>query len=348
MIKIHMFSSATKVAGQGVGSAYTELMGMLTHHFPNEFDIRVNDYSASDISHYHTIDPQFFLTMHAKKRGRRIGYVHFLPETLKGSLSIPFPADEVFYKYVIAFYKSMDQLVVVNPSFIPKLADYGIPASTVKYIPNFVSKEAFYAYTPAEKMTLRAQLKISPDDFVVFGNGQVQERKGVKDFIQLAKDHPNVKFIWVGGFSFGRLTDGYDDFKRAIDNPPANLTFTGIIPRDKMRDYYNVADLFLLPSFDELFPMSVLEAYACGVPVMLRDLSLYHAIINNRYVPAANEQEMARQLEQFVNDPSQLSPWRAAANAASAYYSEDRLANIWHQFYTTQAKLGQRPRRRTS
>ncbi|GEK07303.1 glycosyltransferase [Schleiferilactobacillus harbinensis] len=347
MIKIHMFSSATKVAGQGVGSAYTELMGLLKRHFPDQFDVRVNDYSASDISHYHTIDPQFFLTMHKKKRGRRIGYVHFLPETLKGSLSIPWPADEVFYKYVIAFYKAMDQLVVVNPSFIPKLADYGISASTVEYIPNFVSQQDFYAYTPDQKQTLRAQLGIPASKFVVFGNGQVQERKGVRDFITLAQTHPDVQFIWAGGFSFGRLTDGYEGFKKAIDNAPQNLTFTGIIPREKMRDYYNVADLFLLPSYDELFPMSVLEAFACGVPVMLRDLSLYHAIINNRYIPTADVTEMATQLARVAADPSALAPWRAQAVEAAQYYSEDRLAGIWSKFYTTQAALGQRTRRRT-
>lgn len=42
------------------------------------------------------------------------------------------------------FYKRMDHIVVVNPSFIPKLERYGIPKERITYIPNFVSKDEFY------------------------------------------------------------------------------------------------------------------------------------------------------------------------------------------------------------
>jgi 1,2-diacylglycerol-3-alpha-glucose alpha-1,2-galactosyltransferase len=55
-----MFSSADKVAGQGVGAVYTELLDLLKQYLPNEFKISINDYSPSVISHYHTIDPCVF------------------------------------------------------------------------------------------------------------------------------------------------------------------------------------------------------------------------------------------------------------------------------------------------
>ena len=55
-----MYSSADKVAGQGVGSAYLELMHLLKTNFKGEFDIAVNQYRTSDISHYHTIDLPFW------------------------------------------------------------------------------------------------------------------------------------------------------------------------------------------------------------------------------------------------------------------------------------------------
>ena len=121
MIDIHMFSSADKVAGQGVGAVYTELLDLLKQYLPNEFHIAINDYSPSVISHYHTLDPAFFASTFSKKRGRKIGYVHFLPDTLDQSLTLPKPARWTLDKYVVAFYKRMDMLVVVNPNFIPKL-----------------------------------------------------------------------------------------------------------------------------------------------------------------------------------------------------------------------------------
>ena len=96
MLKITMYSSADKVAGQGVGSAYLELMHLLKTNFKGEFDIAVNQYRTSDLSHYHTIDLPFWFSTFSKKRGRKIGYVHFLPETLEGSLKIPQPFAESF------------------------------------------------------------------------------------------------------------------------------------------------------------------------------------------------------------------------------------------------------------
>lgn len=342
MIKIHMFSSATKVAGQGVGSVYTELISLLRRYFPDDFDIRINDYGRSDISHYHTIDPQFYASTFSKRRGRKIGYVHFLPDTLESSLTLPRVAQSVLNKYVISFYKRMDQIVVVNPNFIPKLAQYGINPDHVVYIPNFVSQQTFHEDDAATKADIRQRLGIAPDAFVVFGAGQVQERKGVDDFLTLARRHPELTFIWAGGFSFGKITNGYNHLKEAVDNPPANVTFTGIIPRPTMVDYYNTADLFLLPSFEELFPMAVLEAFATGTPVMVRDLELYDQIIRPYAMLAKDVDAMDEQIQRVVDDRSIWRHYQDLSHAAAAEYSEDRLARTWHDFYTAQAQLAPR------
>ncbi len=88
MLKINMFSTATKVKGQGVGSAYLELMQLLKTNFPTEFEVRVNHYQASDISHYHTINPTFYLSTFMKNRGRKIGYVHFFARNPPGKFEI--------------------------------------------------------------------------------------------------------------------------------------------------------------------------------------------------------------------------------------------------------------------
>lgn len=56
-----------------------------------------------------------------------VGYVHFLPETLEGSIHLAKPIQKIFNWYVLSFYRRMDKLVVVNPSFTPKLIKAGIP-----------------------------------------------------------------------------------------------------------------------------------------------------------------------------------------------------------------------------
>ncbi|WP_137602365.1 glycosyltransferase family 4 protein [Paucilactobacillus nenjiangensis] len=338
MIKITMFSSANKVAGQGVGSAYVELVNLLNERFVDQFDIKINKLRRSQISHYHTIDPQFFLSTLLPGRGRKIGYVHFLPETLKGSLKIPQPFKSIFYWYVLTFYRRMDHIVVVNPSFISKLEAVGIDRGKITYIPNFVDPEEFSEYTPTRKVELRKELGFDQSKFLVMGAGQIQERKGVNDFIELARRNPEMQFVWVGGFSFGKITDGYADLKKVVDNPPANLTFPGIVGRDKIVDYYNIADLFLLPSYNELFPMSVLEAFSCGTPVLLRDLELYRAIIDGYYEAAEDVDDMNQKIQLLQHNPAGLQFLHDKSVIASQRYSKDHLATIWEKFYEEQAR----------
>ncbi|RXI77022.1 glycosyltransferase family 4 protein [Levilactobacillus suantsaii] len=340
MLKINMFSAADSVKGQGVGSAYNELMNLLHTRLNGDFQVTVNRYGKVDLTHYHTINFSYYLSTFLPGRGRKIGYVHFLPETLEGSLKIPQPFRGIFYKYVIAFYRRMDHIVVVNPTFIPKLVAYGIPATKVTYIPNFVSRQEFYPVDAAQKLQLRQQYGYSAKKFTVLGIGQIQERKGLFDFIKLANHHPELQFIWAGGFSFGRMTDGYAELKKVVDDPPANLSFPGIVDRDKLVDYYNLADLFLLPSFNELFPMSVLEAFSTGTPVMLRDLELYQAIIAGDYQPAKDYAEMDQVLTTLPHDAATLDQLHQHSLAAADHYSEAHLAEIWRDFYRQQAKKG--------
>lgn len=333
-----MFSSADKVKGQGVGSAYNELIKMLRKRFINEFDISINKYSKSDVSHYHTVDlPFYFSTFFRKSRGRLVGYVHFVPATLEGSLAIFPPFLKIFNWYLIKFYKRMDELVVVNPAFIDELVKIGIDRGKVTYIPNFVSSEVFYEAKPIEKQEWRKSLGFTDTDFIVMGAGQIQKRKGLDDFIKLAKNKPECQFIWVGGFSFGKMTDGYDEYKAVYQNPPKNLLFTGIIDREEMCQYYNIVDVFLLPSYNELFPMCILEAFNCGTPVMLRDLELYHAIIKDDYLSCKDYEDMTKCIDNLMNDQSLLKKYKSKSKTAADFYSEDRVSELWLDFYNQAA-----------
>ena len=73
-------------------------------------------------------------------------------------------------------------------------------------------------------------------------------------------------------FHSEKITDGYEEVRKVVENPPDNIKFTGIVDRDKMNEIYNLADVMFLPSYEELFPMTILEAMNCRVPLLLRDI----------------------------------------------------------------------------
>lgn len=332
-LNITMFSSADSVAGQGVGSAYEEQVNLVRSGAPELFNVEINKWTSEpDIQHFHTIDPAFLLRMKNRK-SVNIAYCHFLPDTLEGSLKIPKVLYPLARSYIINFYNSADRLVVVNPSFIKELEHYDIDPKKITYIPNYVSKERFHKLGDEARNAWRRKFGLKPDDFVILGCGQVQTRKGVQDFIKTALSMPDARFVWAGGFSFGTMTDGYEELKAIMENPPENVVFTGIVERDDMVNIYNMVDVLFIPSYNELFPMTILEAVNLSVPLVTRDLDLYKDILFDCYLRGNTNEEFRDLLEGLKNDPEMYAFWSGKSDELSRFYSREHVLEMWKTFY---------------
>ena len=334
MPTVNMLSSANKIKGQGVSSAYIEQVNLVKNGLKNNYEIKINKLKFCDIMHYHTIDFKFFLSIKfSKSSGTSVACVHFIPETIEDSLKLPKNVKKIFYKYIIWFYKSVDHLVVVNPYFVEMLKTYGVDENKITYIPNFVSEQNFYNLNKIEKNQLKEKYDIIQGKFVVLGVGQVQSRKGVLDFIEVAKKLPNIQFLWAGGFSFGYITDGYSELKKIMEKPPSNVKFLGIVSREDMNEVYNLADLMFLPSFSELFPMSVLEAMALKLPILLRDLEIYHSILFKYYLKGKEIQDFVSIIESMKNDKENYKAWSENSWKCHEFYSKEYVLEMWKNFY---------------
>ena len=332
-LQITMFSSADSVAGQGVGSAYEEQVRLVREGADDLFDVKINDWkSPADIQHFHTIDPKFFLKIRSKK-AVNIAYCHFLPDTLEGSLKIPKIFFPIASKYITSFYNSADRLVVVNPIFISELEKYGIAKEKIFYIPNYVDHDKFKPQPEGDREAWREKYGIGRDDFVVLGCGQVQTRKGVQDFVKVAESMPDVKFVWAGGFSFGVITEGYEELKAIMDNPPANVIFTGIVDRKDMVHIYNMSDVLFMPSYAELFPMTILEAVNLSKPMVLRDLDLYEDILFNDYLRGSDNEDFKKLLYKLKDDPKFYRAAQKRSDRIADFYSKENVLDIWRKFY---------------
>ncbi len=334
-ITVNMRSAATTVPGQGVGSAYMEQVKLIKEDLGDKYEVTENAHIQADITHYHTINPGYLLEKPiASAKGRSVGYVHMLPETIETSLKLPGFAKSVFYKYMIKFYDSMDYLVVVNPYFIDRLEHYGIDRKKVTYIPNYVSSEKFHPLPQEEKMKLRDKYGIPRDKFVVVCAGQTQVRKGFFDFVEIAEKRPDMEFAWAGGFSFGAITDGYKEISKIMENPPANLKLLGIIPRDEMNEIYNIGDVMFLPSFEELFPMTILEAMCVNIPILLRDLDIYNNILFDFYYRETSVDGFINELVKLRDDPDYYADGVEASKRGNKFYSKEHVVKMWDEFYT--------------
>lgn len=334
-LNIRMLSNADSVDGQGVASAYLEQVALVKEQ-TDLFNVYVNKDkrpkgSKLHINHIHTVMPNFLFKM--GKKTCNVVYVHFLPTTLDGSIKMNKFLFNIFKWYVKKFYRKAGEVVVVNPIFIEPLVEIGLKKENITYIPNYVTKEDFYKVSEERRNEIRSKYNLKPNDFVVLGCGQVQTRKGVKDFVEVAKRHPDKQFVWAGGFSFGKITDGYKELKAIMDNPPANVKFIGIIPRSEMNDIFNMTDVLFMPSFAELFPMSILEAVNSHTPVLLRDLELYEDILFHKYEKGHDVDEMSLIIEKLATDKEYYQKASENSKYISEFYSKENVAKIWREYY---------------
>ncbi|MEG0108851.1 MAG: glycosyltransferase, partial [Lachnospiraceae bacterium] len=61
MITVNMRSSATAIQGQGVGSCYTDQVELVKRNLQNKIQVYINRREKSDIYHYHTINPSYYM-----------------------------------------------------------------------------------------------------------------------------------------------------------------------------------------------------------------------------------------------------------------------------------------------
>lgn len=334
-IKINMLAGLVdKVEGQGVGSVYLELVELLKDKKFENFEILIDSNKKCDINHFHTIELKNYFKMMDKSKNCNIMYVHFLPETLDGSIKLPWPAFDIFKQYVMSFYKQADYLIVVNPIFISSLVNIGIKREKIFYIPNYVSSDKFYKKSSSDINKIKKKLNIPENKFIVLGVGQVQTRKGVLDFVEVAKMLPDIEFVWAGGFSFGAITDGYKTLEKIVKNPPKNVKFLGIIPRDQMNDIYNIADILFVPSYHELFPMAILEAINLDKPLLVRDLELYKDILFEKYYKANFNDQFKELILKLKNDKKFYKQGEENSKYLNNFYSKEHISDMWLDFYT--------------
>ena len=92
--------------------------------------------------------------------------------------------------------------------------------------------------------------------------------KGFDEILDIMPDllteHPDLIYMLVGdGMDRTRLEEKAKQI--GISN---HVIFTGYIPEDEKPDYYRLADIYVMPSRGEGFGIVLLEALACGIPVI--------------------------------------------------------------------------------
>lgn len=155
-------------------------------------------------------------------------------------------------------------------------------------------------------LKLRSERHIKTSDFVIGFTGRLVRDKGIIELVhafqQLQTKYSDVVLLLVGMLE---ERDALPDEAVELIKTNPNIVSTGYVKNAEIEYYYALMDLFILPSYREGFPTSVLEASAMELPVLTTKVTgCVDSIIENQTGEfiSHNAQDIASAIEAFYKD----------------------------------------------
>ncbi|MFC1626965.1 glycosyltransferase [Patescibacteria group bacterium] len=227
-----------------------------------------------------------------------------------------------FVRPLLKLIYTKAQSVDANSKYLKQLTLRSFPKLNIKVIRNGVDLKKFY---PAKKL---------PKKPIILCNSRLGKRKGIEYLIKampkvIAKI-PQARLILVGEGvekeNLKRLTS-----ELRLDK---QVKFLGKVEHKKLPEIYRKASVFVLPSLSESLSNSLLEALACGLPVVATNVGGNPELVkknNGLLVPTANEKALAQAIVKLLSKPTGkgntgLISWKKTAKEYFQLYSEKSLS----------------------
>ncbi|HEV2402803.1 MAG TPA: glycosyltransferase family 4 protein [Candidatus Saccharimonadales bacterium] len=152
-------------------------------------------------------------------------------------------------------FRFSSRILTLNDRVEAFLIAHRVNSAKIVQLPNGVDTELFRPAADQERDSIRKKYSLSQDRPIVLFVGRYVPKKGFDQL--LASSSELYQLVFVGGTT-----------KRKNSN---DLAFLGELPQHKLAEVYRAADIFALPSEGEGFPLSVQEAMASGLPVVMKD-----------------------------------------------------------------------------
>lgn len=208
---------------------------------------------------------------------------------------------KAFYKKELAMYRLSHHIVCLSPSTHRLLQEiYQVPTEKISMIPNGIDIKSYEA--PIDnRAEIRNHFGISEDEKVLIFAGRVVKAKGIYQLLDAFEKiwHSNHKLRLV----IAGITDGIEDYTKHVHDSIFHVTFTGLISKSRLHQWYRAADIGVLPSYTEQCSYSGMEMMAEKLLVVTTDGNGLRDMFNssNAYIVKADEDTMAEEREEKTN-----------------------------------------------
>ena len=209
----------------------------------------------------------------------------------------------------------------------------------LRYLGNGIENDWFEPSAPRPLRDLTAPLKIAC-------TGRLVQEKGVLELLEAAANVENVEISMIGAALASDRDSVADQAVALAERCNGRVKFLGMLPREQVRETLRAQDCFVLPSWREGVPRSMIEAMALGLAIIGTDIrgsrELVRPGVEGWIVPARSATALTGALREAVAlDPAKLRGYGVAArHRASAEYRESTVVD---RLVAAYAELGVRP-----
>lgn len=229
-------------------------------------------------------------------------------------------------------FPHLTMAVAVSKPLMVALAELGVPEDRIRFVPNGVDSTLFRVREGGQgRAEARRGLGVDSGDPMVVFVGRLEPAKGIHELLAaievVRRDKPRTRFVLLGD---GVSRDKVQELARSSNG---YVVAPGPRPLSEVAEWLAACDVFCLPSHREGTPNVVLEALACGRPVVATTVGGIPDIVDEavgRLVPPRNGEALARALnealeakwdESFVASRGPKS-WKESASALHAVLAE--------------------------
>ncbi|MCI8270708.1 MAG: glycosyltransferase [Erysipelotrichaceae bacterium] len=270
-MKVCLYFEGEKVIqNSGVGRAMKHQMAALASQSIEYTTDPSDDY---DILHINTIGPSSASVIRkARQAGKKIIYhAHSTEEDFRNSFMLSNQLAPLFKKHIVHLYSQADHIITPTPYSKKLLEGYGISVP-IEALSNGIDIQKF-SHDEDKIKKFREYFHLLPEEKVVISVGLYFDRKGILDFVEVAKALPSYKFIWFG---YTPLYSIPKNIRQVVTkHHPDNVLFPGYVKGAVIEGAYAGADVFFFPSKEETEGIVVLEALASYQQIVLRDIPVF-------------------------------------------------------------------------
>ncbi len=207
-------------------------------------------------------------------------------------------------KLMLRLARRADAIISLSAQITSELVEHGFQRERIVEIPNGVDTHRFTPATASERLELRRALGLPQQGPLVIFVGRLQSQKGVETLLRAWKDvqpsHPSAHLLLVGqGPERAKLEKLAADLE--LD---AAIHFLGQL--EPVLPYLRASDVFVLPSFFEGLSNALLEAMACGLPVVTTNIGgtaeVIRPTVDGLLVEPGDAPALAASLRQVLGD----------------------------------------------